>query len=102
MSNCRPMVILSNLCKLFEIILYGIIYIVVKNRISKHYHGLHEKKCTNSACFTVEVGQVDVIYIDFRKAFEQTNYILLTKKLAPLGLSPALLYLLQNYLFGQA
>jgi Reverse transcriptase (RNA-dependent DNA polymerase) len=106
-SNYRPISILCNFGKLFEIILYERIYNAVHKCISPHQHGFMSKRSTvtNLSCITQFIadtldsnGQVDVIYTDIQKAFDQIDHNLLLQKLDAIGLSNPLLKLFQSYL----
>lgn len=106
-KNYRPISLLCNFAKTFESILYHHIYSAVKSHISPHQHGFMEKRSTvsNLACFkqfVAEViddgGQVDVIYTDFQKAFDQIDHFALLQKLKSFGFSEALLSLFSSYL----
>lgn len=110
LKNYRPISILSNFAKLFEIVLYDQIYPLVKSHISPLQHGFMERRSTvtNLAVFSQYVsevldsrGQVDVIYTDISKAFDQIDHNLLMCKLNALGFSAPLLRLFQSYLSGR-
>ena len=110
LHNYRPISILCNFSKLFEICLYGQIYSQVKSLISVDQHGFMEQRScvTNLGCltqFTCSVldnrGQVDVIYTDFQKAFDQVDMYILIQKLESSGFSMGLLNLFRSYLLGR-
>lgn len=109
-ENYRPISIICNFSKVFEIILYNYIYNNIKPYLSPSQHGFVQGRSTvtNLACFTQFVaetldsrGQVDVIYTDFRKAFDQIDHYILLSKLNQMGISDGLLQVLQNYLLNR-
>lgn len=106
-KNYRPIAILSNFAKVFEMTVYTILFSKVRNFISPNQHGFVTSRSTltNLAEFTQFVssnidnrGQVDVVYTDFSKAFDKVNHGLLIYKLDHLGFSNSLLRLFRSYL----
>ena len=106
-QNYRPISILSNFSKAFESILYKYIYGMVSFMIDTNQHGFMTKRSTvtNLSVFSQYVadeintnGQVDVIYTDMQKAFDQLDLNILLKKLNVLGFSESLCTLLSSYL----
>ena len=78
--------------------------------LSPHQHGFMEKRSTisNLACFTQFTSkaidnrqQVDTIYFDFQKAFDQIDHFILLDKLKRFGFSEGLLKLFESYLFNR-
>ena len=78
--------------------------------ISPSQHGFMEKRSavTNLACFSQFTSeavdnkqQVDTIYLDFRKAFDQIDHYVLLQKLSNFGFSGSLLKLLESYLLNR-
>lgn len=109
-SNYRAISILCNFGKLLEIIIYDYIYSSVKGIISPAQHGFMEKRSTvtNLASITQYIsqyldsqGQVDVIYTDIQKAFDQIDHFLLLSKLKDIGFSDSLTSLVKSYLFDR-
>ena len=107
MTNYRPLSILCNFAKLFEISLYSYIYPAVKNLISPHQHGFMEGRSTitNLALFSQYAanaldnhGQVDVIYTDFAKAFDRIDHEIILTKLNNFGFHESLIALIRSYL----
>jgi hypothetical protein len=93
-EHFRPISIICNFSKILESILYKRIYAGVKNYISPHQHGFVEKRSTltNLAYFSQYVSeaidskyQVDVLYTDFQKAFDQIDHFILLRKLEQFG-----------------
>lgn len=106
-QNYRPISILCVFSKLFEIILYDLLYNSVKDSLSVNQHGfMKNRSCiTNLACFSQYVCesfdaqlQVDTIYLDFQKAFDQINHSILLLRLDQIGTSDSLVRLFSSYL----
>ncbi|KAJ8934214.1 hypothetical protein NQ318_021639 [Aromia moschata] len=109
-TNYRPIAILCNFGKLLEIIIYDNIYSSIKCIISPSQHGFLQEKSTttNLVCITQYIaealdchGQVDVIYTDIQKAFDQIDHFLLLSKLSNIGFSFNILTLMESYLLGR-
>lgn len=88
-------------------ILYTRIYGSVRTVISPNQHGFMTKRSTvtNLACFTQFLcdsldagGQVDVVFTDIQKAFDQIDHYLLLSKLEAFGFSQNLIHLFRFYL----
>lgn len=109
-TNYRSITVLCSFSKLFEILLYTLIYSQVENKISLDQHAfLSKKSCiTNLACISQVISesidanrQLDVVYTDFRKAFDQIDLFILISRLSEWGVSDGLLKLFKCYLFGR-
>ncbi|XP_063909845.1 uncharacterized protein LOC135127332 [Zophobas morio] len=109
-KNYRSISLLCNFVKTFESVMYKLIYSSVKSFITPYQHGFVEKRSTvmNLACFSQYVSQlidsrsqVDAIYMDFSKAFDQIDYFILLDKLRQFGFSESLLKLFKSYLIGR-
>lgn len=109
-SNFRAITIVSNFCKLFEVLLYDSIYSYMSNRLTSCQHGFVKGRSTvtnlvNVTQFIAETldrgTQADVIYMDFSKAFDKLDHGILLTKLSMYGFSPSLITLLQSYLSGR-
>lgn len=109
-SNFRPITIIPNFAKVFEIYIHGIIYRHVLPALSEHQHGFIKGRSTvSNLVYTAQYlsdfldarGQVDVVYTDLSKAFDRIDYAILLKKLDCLGLSDVLLSLIGSYLSGR-
>mgnify|MGYP005983777977 FL=1 len=109
-QNYRPISLLCNFAKVLETILHKRIYTSVKQSISPFQHGFMKKRSTttNLMCFTQDVseilddnGQVDVIFTDFQKAFDQIDHFILLKKLRLMGFSNSMVQLFSSYLIGR-
>lgn len=105
--NFRPISILSPFCKVFEQILFDRIYWHVSSRLSPQQHGFVKKKSTltNLLSFINDVYlsfssrlQVDVIYLDFEKAFDKINHDILLAKLSSFNFHPSALSFFASYL----
>uniref|UniRef100_A0A1Y1KXC2 Reverse transcriptase domain-containing protein n=1 Tax=Photinus pyralis TaxID=7054 RepID=A0A1Y1KXC2_PHOPY len=110
-SNYRPISILSNFAKIFENVLYVRIYSKVRRLISIHQHGFmaHRSTTTNLACLSHVIaetidkrGQVDVIYTDFKKAFDSIPHDIIIAKLFNFGFNEGLLKLFKSYLSNRS
>lgn len=106
-TNYRPISLLCNFSKVFEIILCDRIGRSVSSSLSIHQHGFFRKRSTvtNLANLTEfmkrEVdnsGQVDVIYADFSKAFDKIPHNILLMRLAKIGLNTRDVKLFKSYL----
>ena len=106
-SNYRPISIICNFSKLFEIVLYNHIYFQIKNTISIIQHGFVKGRSTTTNLFVLvqylsEVldrnGQVDVGYLDIHKAFDTIDHNLLLQKLRTMGFCDTLLLLFTDYI----
>lgn len=106
-SNYRPIALIPNFAKVFEMCIYDQIYSVAKVYLSPKQHGFMQNRSTftNLALFsqyTAEAldskSQVDVVYTDFSKAFDRLDHATLIKKLILFGFSESLVNLLISYL----
>lgn len=109
-SNYRPISILCNFSKIFEIILHQSLFNHVKGLISIDQHGFFSgRSCvTNLSCLSAHIcesidthTQVDVIYTDFQKAFDRIDHYILLNKLSQCGLSDRLINLFRSYLLNR-
>ncbi|KAJ3644314.1 hypothetical protein Zmor_026980 [Zophobas morio] len=105
--NYRPVCILSNFGKVFEKVLYQVIYNKVKSYISPYQHGFVSGRSTDTNLSIIaqylaeEVdnrGRVDVIYTDLSKAFDKIQHNILIQKLNNFGLNTDALALIESYL----
>lgn len=109
-KNYRPISIISNFAKIFEIIIAKCIFNHVEKNITPYQHGFFSGRSTvsNLCLFTHYVSevladrkQVDVIYTDFSKAFDMVPHSLILRKLDRFGLSNNIIQLLGSYLFNR-
>lgn len=110
-SNYRPISILSNFSKILEQVMYSYIYFNTSPLISTLQHGFISGRSvlTNLATFTQHIsevidgrGQVDVVYMDFSRAFDRIDHSLLLHKLAYYGFTPPLLNLIKSYISNRS
>lgn len=106
-ENYRPIALINNFAKIFEMVIFNNIYFHLKSNISENQHGfMHGRSTvTNLVSLTQflsesidEGGQTDVIYMDFSKAFDKISHNILLYKLGVIGFSPALLKVFHSYL----
>ena len=109
-QNYRPISLLCNFSKVFEAILFRRIYDCVACRLSPAQHGFMRGRSTvtNLATFTQYVAeavdgrmQVDTVYLDFQKAFDQLDHYILLEKMRWYGFCPPLIRLMKSYLLGR-
>ena len=105
--NYRPVALLSNLSKVFEIVVHKRIYPVISQYISENQHGFISGRSTTTNLVQIsqyiatamdQKQQVDVIYTDFSKAFDSIDHSILLGKLDSFGFDINLLMLFKNYL----
>lgn len=106
-KNYRPISILSNFAKVFEMSVYAQLYPMVSNLISPYQHGFVSGRsvATNLACFNHYVstsfngrGQVDAVYADFSKAFDTIDHGIVLSKLGMYGFSESSVSFFRSYL----
>lgn len=108
-ENYRPISLTSTCCKLLEHIISKHInhYLEENNLLYKHQHGFRQGlstvtqllECTHEFASVInERGQVDVICMDFSKAFDRVPHDKLLEKLRKLGLNRSLLSWIRSYL----
>lgn len=109
-SDYRPIAIVSNFSKVFEMALYSNIYPLVRNYISPSQHGFMKSRSTTTNLVQIaqyisevldERGQVDVIYTDLSKAFDIIDHNILLSKLRFFGFSPLLIDLFTTYILDR-
>ena len=110
--NYRPIALTCTICKIMEVIIKDqlINYLLRHNLISKHQHGFLSKHSTTtnlleathdwivsfSSCFNV-----DVVYIDFSRAFDSIVFSKLLAKLVQYGISGNLLKFISAFLHNR-
>lgn len=106
-NNYRPIAVLSSIAKIFEFIICKSILSHVQKNISECQHGFVPKRSTttNLANFSQDIsttldlgGQTDVIYTDFKNAFDKVDHDQLILKLNKNGFSPPLIRFFSSYL----
>ncbi|KAL0839920.1 hypothetical protein ABMA28_016536 [Loxostege sticticalis] len=110
-ANYRPISILSTLSKLFERLVHNQIYPILHKTIIEEQHGFVKQRSTvtNLLIFTnmlfekVDDGaQVDVIYTDFKKAFDRVDHEILLNKIAFNGIRGNLLRWFASYILNRS
>lgn len=103
----RPIAVLSSPAKVFENIIHKHIFTQVDKYLCNEQHGFRPKRSIETNLLTLvdyistkldRGSQVDVLYFDFRKAFDRVNNDVLLEKLCSLGFAPKLLRLLADYM----
>jgi hypothetical protein len=110
--NYRPVALTCTICKIMEVIIKDqlINYLLRHNLISKHQHGFLSKHSTTtnlleathdwivsfSSCFNV-----DVVYIDFSRAFDSIVFNKLLAKLVHYGISGNLLKFISAFIHNR-
>mgnify|MGYP000512335400 FL=1 len=106
-TNYRAISLICNFCKVLELLLFERIFFAVKNQIVPQQHGFFKGRSTVTNLIDVSqyiaesIGeglQVDVIYLDFSKAFDRLDHKVLIQKLAAFGFSNSLVKLFMSYL----
>ena len=109
-SNYRPISKLSNISKLFEILVNNRLFFLLKRHICPEQHGFFAGRSTvsNLSVFSrfcissFDSGhQVDVIYTDFSKAFDKVSHAVLLAKLSKMGFHSNLLNWIRSYLLNR-
>jgi retron-type reverse transcriptase len=111
-GNYRPVSLTSNICKIMErIIKDDIVNFLEKNQlIFNSQHGFRNKRSclTNLLEFVEHVAEeldkgepVDVIYLDFQKAFDKVPHKRLLEKLRAIGIRGILLNWIKQWLSGR-
>lgn len=109
-SEHRPISILCSFAKLFELILYQKIFSHMEPLFTEHQYGFLPKKstATNLINFTEQVtraiedkAQLDVIYTDFRKAFDLVEFSVLLRKFKMYGFTNTLINFFHSYLIDR-
>ncbi|MEM7557303.1 MAG: reverse transcriptase family protein, partial [Cyanobacteria bacterium P01_A01_bin.84] len=111
-ANYRPISLTSNVIKVMgKLVRESLIKFQESNRlITIHQHGFRSKRstvtqlleCVNDWTSFVDQGQsVDVVYLDFAKAFDTVSHPKLLFKLKRLGIDGELLKWIENFLTGR-
>ena len=103
-ENYRPVSLLNVCAKVMERAVFNAIFPVVRDNLQ---HGFVKGRSTVSQLLTVlqevscvldSAGQVDVIYLDFSKAFDSVSHELILHKLQSFGIHLDLLGWFKSYL----
>jgi len=106
-SNYRPISLLSIASKVMERCLYNAVFPKLYDKIHSLQHGFVKGRSTTTQLLEVyhqigsvldKGGQVDMLFLDFSKAFDSVPHILLTHKLQMFGFGGELLQWLNSYL----
>lgn len=106
-TNYRPIVIISQFAKVFELLVYKEISPLCLKFMIPEQHGFMKSKSTLSNLLSFEHYlleclqsnvQVDVIYTDFVKAFDRISHVVLLQRLKSFGFDGTLLLWFQDYL----
>ncbi len=110
-TNYRAVSILCAISKIFERLMFDVLFDRIKDKIHHSQHGFFSKRSTqtNLMEFVTTVsqsmangGQVDVLYTDFSKAFDKIVHMRLLKKLVPFGFSKSLIQWFDSYLTNRS
>ena len=102
---------MNSLAKVFEKIVTRKLTVALKPILTEHQHGFMSKKSTvtNLAIISHYIlqaverrHQVDVVYMDFAKAFDVVPHLILFNKLSAYGISGPLLEWLKSYLLNRS
>ena len=106
-SNYRPISLLSIISKVMERCIHNRVYPILSALINKTQHGFLKKRSYVTQLLSVlhDIGknldnnkQVDMIYLDFAKAFDSVDHAILHHKLHAHGLRGSILLWFQDYL----
>ena len=111
-ENYRPISLTSHLCKLFErIVVTALVsYLNKADLFNKNQHGFRSGRSCLSQLLehhqeilnALENGAgIDVVYLDFSKAFDRVDYKILLYKLKAIGITGNLLRWLAHFLTGR-
>lgn len=105
-TNYRPITLINNFSKVFEIVLHSQMYSHVANYLAPQQHGFIKGRSTATNLFLKtqflsecldKCSQVDCIYMDFSKAFDRLNHRLLLSKMDEFGFSESMITLFASY-----
>ena len=111
-ENYRPISLTSGVCRVFEHLFADYINSCF-NKINFIFRGQHGFRAGYScesqlASLAQEISQavderdqIDVIFLDFKKAFDVVPHYQLCSKLANVGIDPSVFYWIQNFLFSR-
>ena len=108
--NYRPISLTCILCKVFEKLLYRHLYTHVRDNLSPHQHGFVQgKSCLSNLLETVheintileDVEVVDLVYLDFQKAFVKVPHERLALKLKAHGMTGQCNNIIRNFITGR-
>lgn len=108
-ENYRGIAIQSCIPKLLDKYLTELLYKHVGHNLSNDQHGFRKGKSTVTNLLettqllheNIKNSQVDIIYFDYSKAFDQIRHDLLAKKLSLLGMPYSLYKVIMNFVVGR-
>jgi hypothetical protein len=105
--NYRPISMLSSFAKLFESLVYPLVYRHINASLSDFQHGFRSSRSVESNLVSlvseiatdIDKGlHIDAIYTDMSNAFDKVNHIKLLSKLEAIGIGNTLLQWFHSYL----
>lgn len=109
-EHYRPVSLLCICGKVMERAIFNIVFPKIKDQLYHLQHGFVKGRSTVTQLLSVfhevssvldNAGQVDMIYLDFSKAFDSVSHSLLLHKLQSFGIHSDLLNWFQAYLTGR-
>ena len=109
--NYRPVSLTSLVCKVYEKFIHRHILQHVEPKISSRQHGfIHGKSCFSNLLESAEEimglleggSPVDVLYMDFWKAFDSVPHFRLLTKLENMGITGKTLEMIRDFLTGRS
>ncbi|EFO96538.1 hypothetical protein CRE_23736 [Caenorhabditis remanei] len=109
-ENFRPISLTDPFARLFERVICEYIKLHFAHKFSQNQHGfLAYRSCTSSlvhsiSCYKSSLSSnnsLDVIFFDFKKAFDKVNHKLLLQKLALFGIPHLFIEWFSNFLSGR-
>ena len=111
-ENYRPVSLTSVVCKILESVVRDQLmdFLIETNQISPHQHGFRSKRSCSTQLLEVmedwsrslEDGEpLDVIYLDFKKAFDAVPHQRLMRKLEAYGVAGNLLKWIEAFISGR-
>ena len=109
-GNYRPVSLLCICGKVMERAIYNVIFPEIKSKLYHLQHGFIKGRSTPTQLLTVfheisaamdNAGQVDMIYLDYSKAFDSVSHKLLLHKIQSFGIHSNLLNWFEAYLTGR-
>lgn len=108
-SNYRPISLTSNVCKLWESVVNGklVDFLEKKKIFTDSQHGFRKNRScvTQLIEFTKTIAnemnqghEIDVLYLDFSKAFDLVSHVYLLQKLLNVGVGGNFLALIKSFL----
>ena len=108
-GNYRPVSLTSVPCKILESLIRDELmqYLTTHNLLAEEQHGFHPgRSCNSQLLETVDAWSrllesgtpIDVVYLDFKKAFDSVPHMRLLSKLQSYGISGKLLEWIQSFL----